>query len=144
MGGIDLDPATCPAAQATINATKWYTKREDGLRQPWQGRVWLNPPYSTLAPKFVARFAEHYAAGAVSQGVLLLGTHHLTTQWFGALAPLRPVACLPSTRLQFSDSTERPAHGSIILGIGVKIPRFIEEFAPLGTIWQTGITTAAA
>ena len=136
MGGIDLDPASCSAANIIVQAETFYTVKEDGLRQPWFGRVWLNPPYSKFAPRFVDRFAEQFRAGAVSQGVVLLATHHLTTDWFAALMPLSPSACLPPKRLQFSGSTERPTHGSVLLGVGVNPCRFNNAFRRVGWIWR--------
>lgn len=37
-----------------------YNKNDDGLKQEWKGRVWLNPPYSRpLIECFVKRMAEH-------------------------------------------------------------------------------------
>jgi hypothetical protein len=43
LGGIDLDPASNAIAQATVRAGRYYSKDDDGLAQPWHGRVWLNP-----------------------------------------------------------------------------------------------------
>lgn len=37
-----------------------YNEFDDGLAQKWEGRVWLNPPYSRpLINKFMRRMAEH-------------------------------------------------------------------------------------
>ena len=72
MGGIDLDPASCEVAQATVQAGRFFSKEQDGLAQPWHGRVWLNPPFeaAVIAP-FVAKLLADYQAGAVEQAVIL-------------------------------------------------------------------------
>jgi hypothetical protein len=36
MGGIDLDPASCEAAQRTLQAGKYYTIEQNGLLEPWE------------------------------------------------------------------------------------------------------------
>lgn len=44
---FDLDPCA-PAVRHWDTAQRHLTKADDGLSQPWQGRVWLNPPYSDI------------------------------------------------------------------------------------------------
>lgn len=59
LGKFDLDPCA-PVNPLWPTATVMYDKRIDGLSQKWEGRVWLNPPYSRpLIEQFVRRLAEH-------------------------------------------------------------------------------------
>jgi hypothetical protein len=44
LGGFDLDPASCPEANAWIRADRIFTREDDGFRRPWLGRIFLNPP----------------------------------------------------------------------------------------------------
>lgn len=134
MGGIDLDPASSPQANEIVGAARFYTIKDDGLKQPWSGRVWLNPPYGRFAPKFVLKFAAVHPE-EVPTACLLLAVHHMTTKWFAPLAEFEPVVCMPDHRLQFSGSTVRPAHGSVILGFAINEAAFRIEFNKLGRIW---------
>lgn len=58
LGRFDLDPCAAPEPRPWPTASVHYTAVEDGLRLPWTGRVWLNPPYST-AERWLARLADH-------------------------------------------------------------------------------------
>ncbi len=44
LGGIDLDPASCEAANRTVKAERIFTKQDNGFAREWNGRVFLNPP----------------------------------------------------------------------------------------------------
>ncbi len=55
---FDLDVCAPPGGVPWVPADRYFTKAEDGLSQPWNGRVWMNPPYSKPTP-WVRRFIEH-------------------------------------------------------------------------------------
>ena len=55
---FDLDVAAPPGGVPWIPANRFYTMADDGLSQPWEGRVWMNPPYSEATP-WVERFVAH-------------------------------------------------------------------------------------
>lgn len=48
---FDLDPCSpTKGAGAPVRAKRHFTVEDDGLSQEWQGRCYLNPPYSDLEP----------------------------------------------------------------------------------------------
>lgn len=62
LGGsaaFDLDP--CAAVdQPWPTAREHFTVEDDGLRRPWHGNVWMNPPYSSPEiAMWMHRLAEH-------------------------------------------------------------------------------------
>lgn len=56
-----------------------YTPEEDGLRQPWFGRVWLNPPWGGKATPWIKRMAEH------GNGIALLPARTETRAFFSCV-----------------------------------------------------------
>ena len=46
MGSINIDPASNKYANQTVKAELFFTKDDDGLKKSWNGKVFLNPPYS--------------------------------------------------------------------------------------------------
>lgn len=58
LGSFDLDPCA-PILRPWDTAAKHYTLLDNGLAQPWAGRVWCNPPFGREAMKWLRRMAEH-------------------------------------------------------------------------------------
>lgn len=59
LGPFDLDPCA-PIVQPYRTAARTFTILDDGLAQPWDGRVWLCPPYKTgIVDRWLARLAQH-------------------------------------------------------------------------------------
>lgn len=73
---FDLDVCAPPGGIDWIPAKRYFTQEDDGLAQPWAGRVWMNPPYSDSAP-WVDRFMEH------GHGVALV--QHCRSRWHSRL-----------------------------------------------------------
>lgn len=57
-GPFDLDPAA-PVVRPWDMAARHLTMHDDGLTQPWNGRVWCNPPYGRDTQRWLARLADH-------------------------------------------------------------------------------------
>lgn len=74
-GTFDLDPCA-PVVRPWEMAASHYTWRDNGLRKPWRGRVWLNPPYGNETSKWMWRLAEH------GNGVALIFARTETETWF--------------------------------------------------------------
>ncbi len=58
LGQFDLDPCAS-VDRPWPTATHHYTVEHDGLAQPWQGRVWMNPPYGQKIAFWLRRLADH-------------------------------------------------------------------------------------
>jgi ParB family transcriptional regulator, chromosome partitioning protein len=141
MGGIDLDPASCAVANETVQATRFYSVKDDGLKQPWFGRVWLNPPYARFGPAFVHKAVAEFKAGVVEQAIVLLRSNHVTTGWFHDAMRVEFFQCTPRKRINFDSPNyvvSSATSGSILIGIGIPRERFEEHFGKLGKIAFVG------
>jgi ParB family chromosome partitioning protein len=137
LGGIDLDPATSPLAQDTIRAARFFTREDDGLRHEWQGRIWLNPPYTQPdIARFVDKLLVEVDAGRAEQAILL--THNYTdTSWFHAAAERSAAICFTRGRIRFVSPTGEfaaPTQGQAFFYFGLAEWRFLETFGSFGFI----------
>jgi ParB family chromosome partitioning protein len=145
MGGIDLDPASCEAANRWIRAERFYTAADDGLSQPWGGRVWVNPPYGKTGSRsnqdvWAEKLKLEYDAGYVTQAVLLTKCVP-GYAWWERLFRLWPV-CFVEERIEFlrlNGRGEIVANGQAKAGttfwyVGRDIAAFRDVFAQFGRI----------
>lgn len=141
MGEIDLDPASCMAAQRTVKAMTYYTERDDGMTRDWTGRVWLNPPYGKIGNnssqgQWAWRLVSEYDAGHVSEGIVLVKAA-VGYQWFEALWDRLPV-CFARERISFvradGNDAGKSKQGTAFFYVGPDPTRFAEVFSKFGRI----------
>src|SRR5690349_8036846 len=89
LSSIDLDPASADLPQRWIQASRYYTARDDGRIQHWSGRVWLNPPFDDT-PWWVRRLVHEYRHGDVTAAILLVNSN-LGYSWYESLWKQWPV-----------------------------------------------------
>jgi DNA N-6-adenine-methyltransferase (Dam) len=58
LGEFDLDPCS-PIVRPWDTAAKHYNINDNGFNQPWEGRVWCNPPYGRETFKWIDKLATH-------------------------------------------------------------------------------------
>ncbi len=136
MGGIDLDPASCEVAQSNVKAKKFYSIDDDGLSKKWNGRVWMNPPYSKdLCSRFIGALLESYSEGRVTQAVVLVN-NATETAWMQTILGVCSAVCFPMGRIRFLDGSGKPANsplqGQCFVYLGDDVASFVNEFEDIG------------
>lgn len=161
MGGIDLDPASCAAANRLIRARFYYSpeRGEDGLREHWAGRVYLNPPGGQIkwqgqwvnqAALWWATLVARYNAGWVDEAIFTVFNLELfryAQRWPGISHPLDFPYCMPKDRIDFhapgeapesSEPQGMPGHPNAVIYLWPKrntweaYQRFQKAFSPIG------------
>jgi hypothetical protein len=129
---IDLDPASNSHTTPHVPARTHYTKEDDGLMQPWFGRVYLNPPYSGETPVWVDRLCYHWHRRHIREALALLPVR-TDAQWFSRLRPFP--RCFIWGRLSFSQSRFTAPFPSMVVYVGYRPRAFTRVFRDIGDIY---------
>ena len=136
MGGIDIDPCSNKHAQKYVKAGRYFTEKEDGLKQEWSGNVWLNPPYVYKEiDKWIDKIIASITFHKVSQAIVLTN-NNTDTRWAQKLLSAGNCVCFPSGRVRFwnkkGKNLKGPLQGQMIVGLLVNQNQFCHEFAKIG------------
>lgn len=132
-GEIDLDPCSnAKGGSANVPARMHYTVKDNGLLQPWSGRIYLNPPYGRGIRPWIERVREEYERGRIRAAVVLVKSA-TDTAWFRILSVKYP-RCEIAGRLKFSGCPNPAPFPSTVFYLGGDMARFAEVFGPLGVL----------
>jgi phage N-6-adenine-methyltransferase len=99
---FDLDPCH-PQIAYSIPIDNWchawYTKEDDGLKSPWFGRVFMNPPYGDGIIHWMAKMHEH------ANGIALVFAR-TDVKWYRQYALQADAILYLKTRLKFIDMND--------------------------------------
>ena len=142
LGEIDLDPASNNLAQTWIKAGTYYTAEEDGIVQPWFGRVWCNPPYGKEQPKgrkapdWLKKVLSCYENGEIAAAILLL--NRTGAAWYRQQLKRVTAMCEVRTRIAFLDANgskqSSPRYYNDFLYLGKNVQRFKQVFEKIGDV----------
>ena len=115
---FNLDP--CAANGDIAKCERFFTPAEDGLKQPWNGRVFLNPPYGRHLKYWMQKAALELQVGN-AQVVVALIPASIGTKWFHEIVyPHIASIIMVRHRISFVDldgtkNSSAANHDSIIL-----------------------------
>lgn len=138
MGEIDCDPASSEIANRIVRASVFYSIEDDGLKQKWGKRVWMNPPYGQ---PFISDFSEaicsRIESGEVKQACVLVN-NATETAWFQRMLKCAAAVCLIRGRIRYLDAEGEPANaplqGQVMIYFGDGISAFRREAEAVGTV----------
>ena len=102
---FDLDPCAPVGGVPWIPARRSLSLADDGLTHPWEGRVWLNPPYGREAAAWVERLADH------GDGVALVFAR-TDVRWWHRVVPRASEVCFIDGRLTVVAGAGQSAPGN--------------------------------
>lgn len=116
LGPFDIDPCS-PVVRPWDTALRHYTMHDDGLKQPWDGRVWCNPPYGQECARWLARLVDHGC------GTALVFARTETRMFFDWVWPRAHAVLFIEGRLHFHhvDGRRAPANAgapSVLIAYG--------------------------
>lgn len=131
---FDLDPCTpkeyCPAHD--------YCKRgyslpeQDGLKLPWEGLVWLNPPFARgMIKPWIEKAKKH-------NNTICLVTSYFTSSWFHENPPdgVFLLAFRPKYEVPKNDiSTVEGLYASILMSYGIEATEILANATLEGTCY---------
>jgi phage N-6-adenine-methyltransferase len=132
FGKIDLDPCCSAVAGPTVPAERHFTPEDDGLKQEWHGKVYVNPPYGNEIGQWTDKCLHEWREGRVTEAVILAPARTDT----GWMARLRSVPRLfIRGRLNFSGLRNPASFPSVLLYLGPRLDEFREVFSEFGDVY---------
>lgn len=132
LGDFDLDPCA-PVSPPWRTAARQFSVHDDGLKQPWKGRVWLNPPYGREADRWLQRLVEH------GNGLALIFARTETEMFFERVWAHAHAVLFLRGRLTFHhvDGRKAAANGgapSVLIAYGANNVDTLKSLAHMGAL----------
>jgi phage N-6-adenine-methyltransferase len=111
FGGSTLDPC---ATSENAKCPRYFRREDDGLTQPWTGKVFMNPPYGREIGKWVRKAWQESLKGTL---VVCLLPARVDTRWWHEYAKKGHVYFLQG-RLRFGSAQHSAPFPSAIVTFG--------------------------
>lgn len=135
---FDLDPCQPEGGLPWIPAKRHFTVHDDGLTQPWEGRVWLNPPYGNGIGAWLERMHCH------RDGIALVFAR-TDCAWYHDYVAKADAVLFLRGRVKFTDGlgvtrSAGPGCGSMLVAWGAENVAALEALSGYGHLIR-GVAT---
>lgn len=130
---FNLDPCHPSKRLPWVPAERTIDRFENGLLQPWYGRVWLNPPYGKETGDWMRRLAAH------GNGIALVFSR-TDCAWFHESVCMADAALFLQGRIAFVDGrgtgNSGAGAGSVMAAWGAECVDALKKMAHRGWLIQ--------
>jgi phage N-6-adenine-methyltransferase len=119
FGDFDLDPCTSPDNR--LGTPKFYTVADNGLAQPWVGKVYANPPYGTGISNWIFKAVRSVLEDANTLVVMLVPAR-VDTQWWAYALLNHAEVCFIEGRVKFAGAPAAAPFPSALLVFRRRLP----------------------
>lgn len=133
LGQLDLDPCSNSHEVPNVPARRHFTAEDDGLSQPWHGRVFMNSPYGRPVGLWVLKLMSEYRLGNVTEAIALVAAR-TDTVWFNHFKGC--YVCFWKGRLRFMGSSSGAPFPSALIYLGQDEQNFQRVFENRGLLCQ--------
>lgn len=137
FGRFDLDPCAPRKTRGRVKARIHLTQEDDGLSLPWQGTVFVNPPYGRTLSAWVTKAHREVREGRARTVVALLPARPDTSYWHAHVAGHAAVYFLRG-RLRFGDGDQAAPFPSALAVWGADPETLAALAAALPDAWRAG------
>lgn len=129
FGGFTLD--ACATAE-NAKCERFYTQEQDGLAQPWTGRVWCNPPYGRGVGHWLQKAWQATSSGEADVVVCLVPAR-TDTRWWHEWSPRASSVEFAQGRLAFGGQNSAPFPSVLLVFRKAHLPYETTDLAPPST-----------
>lgn len=137
-GSIDLDP--CGNRYSLVGPKKQFllSRGEDGLKLPWEGRVFVNPPFSDGAA-WLDKAATTWAEGGDFECIMLMPAR-VDTKAFHRSGATADAICFWKGRVTFVGAKASAPFPTMFMYWGDRSAAFREAFCPHGFVMRNALS----
>jgi|GEM_PF-1963536 len=126
MGAIDLDPCSNSRKNPNVPAAKHFTLHEDGLKKDWNGRIFINPPFSETKP-FLQKLIQEMEDGHTTEAISLTKAD-VRTSWFQTIWQNAAAVCFVNGYTKFIGNDNASTFGVALAYYGENVDKFYYAF----------------
>ena len=115
---FDLDPCSPTSGPDFVPAMTKFTVEDNGLRLPWHGLVFVNPPFGGRNGHlpWLRKFFKH------ANGILIARAYTSSGWWHSHVVPHAQLLLFPRGKTKFvrpdGSVGKEPGHGVALIGMG--------------------------
>lgn len=116
------------ADNESAKCERYFTEKDNGLAQDWDGVCWMNPPYNRYQHKWVKKAIDECENGNCKQVVILIPSRTETVAWQEYIFKNAKAILFFKGRIKFEGTDNAAPFPSALVVIGKRINKEQKDY----------------